>query len=595
MFLKRLVEYAEEEIELPPTLYEKRPVRYIVALGQDGRLLSPEPIDTADPDDKTGKNGTPRYVPSVQRTSGVKPLLLASNSEYTLGLAREKSKPQRVAHCHAAYLEQLERCVQRTQLPAVAAVLRFLRSKPLEQLRLPADWKPDATITFTVDGVFVVDLPEVQAFWAEENDPAADPNRPASVMQCLICGERRPVLERLQSKIKGVPGGQTSGTSLISANAPAFESYGQSASLIAPTCPRCGERFTQGLNRLLASRSNHISLGNAVLVFWTRGKTEFDLFGLLSAPEPEEVAALVQAARRGGPLPAIDHTAFYAAVLTGSGGRAVVRDWIDTTVGDVKKHLARWFAWQAVVGPDGRPARPLGVYSLAAATVHDAKKNPPPPPVARALWRCALSNTPLPGSLLWQAVARNMAERKVSSTRAALIKAVLASRASMERTSEDPLDKEDEMVELDENSPSAAYRCGRLLAVIEEVQRLAIPGIKATVVDRFYGTASTAPASVFSRLLRGAQPHLAKLERDKPGAYRALQQRLQDILAGVSAFPKTLSLEEQGLFALGYYHQRAFDRAQAMAAAERRRAQQATDMGLADLAEVPLTTEEKED
>lgn len=128
------------------------------------------------------------------------------------------------------------------------------------------------------------------------------------------------------------------------------------------------------------------------------------------------------------------------------------------------------------------------------------------------------------------------------------------------------------MVRLDPAHPEPAYHCGRLLAVLEQAQRLAVPGVKATIVDRFYGTASAAPASVFSRLLRGAQPHLAKLERDRPNAYQALQRRLEAIMAVLTGFPSTLTLEQQGLFALGYYHQRAYDRAQARAASERRKA-----------------------
>ena len=71
--------------------------------------------------------------------------------------------------------------------------------------------------------------------------------------------------------------------------------------------------------------------------------------------------------------------------------------------------------------------------------------------------------------------------------------------------------------------------------------------------------------------MRGVQPHLSKLQRDRRGAYFALQQRLEEILGGVSQFPRTLTLEGQGLFTLGYYHQRAYDRAQAREAAERRR------------------------
>jgi len=109
-----------------------------------------------------------------------------------------------------------------------------------------------------------------------------------------------------------------------------------------------------------------------------------------------------------------------------------------------------------------------------------------------------------------------------------------------------------------------------LLAVLEEIQRRAVPGIKATVVDRYFGTASSAPASVFGRLMRGAQPHLSKLERDRHGAYVGLQAQLEDVLSGLKAFPRTLTLTEQGLFSLGYYHQRAHNRARAREGADRR-------------------------
>jgi CRISPR-associated protein Csd1 len=170
-------------------------------------------------------------------------------------------------------------------------------------------------------------------------------------------------------------------------------------------------------------------------------------------------------------------------------------------------------------------------------------------------------------ALLYQAVRRNRAEQGVTYPRAALIKLALCSQQTI-----DTRQKEDSMIRLDSQNTAPAYLCGRLLAVIEETQRLAIPGAKATVVDRFYGTASSAPASVFGRLLRGVQPHLAKLKRDRPGTFHALQRRLEDIQAGLSGFPRVLTLQEQGLFALGYYHQRAADRAQAHEAAARRRA-----------------------
>ena len=140
------------------------------------------------------------------------------------------------------------------------------------------------------------------------------------------------------------------------------------------------------------------------------------------------------------------------------------------------------------------------------------------------------------------------------------------------------------MVQLDPDNTHPAYRCGRLLAVLEAIQREAMPGAKATIIDRFFGTASSAPASVFGRLMRGAQPHLAKLERDKPHVYRALQRRMEDVVQGIDRFPRTLTLEEQALFALGYYHQRAHDRAEARAAGERKKAVLAEQSSMLDQA-----------
>jgi CRISPR-associated protein Csd1 len=177
--------------------------------------------------------------------------------------------------------------------------------------------------------------------------------------------------------------------------------------------------------------------------------------------------------------------------------------------------------------------------------------------------------------LLYQAVRRSRAEQNVTRQRAALIKLVLLSQRSDTQ--------EDDMVELDLENPNPAYRCGRLLAVLAEIQRNAIG--KAAIVDRFYGTASSAPVAVFGRLVRGAQPHLSKLERDRPGVARALQLRMEDVMSGLAAFPTTLTLEEQGLFALGFYHQRAHDRAQMQAAAARKRAGAAAD-------DSPVTTED---
>jgi CRISPR-associated protein Csd1 len=574
MLLQKLGEYYDrlEGTHLPP-LYAEAPVRYIVELDGGGSLRSLRPIDTADPQERATARGVRRPVPQIQRASGTKPLLLADSAEYTFGLVREADKTARAAERHAAYLDILARCSAQTREPAVIAVQAFLQTNPLDQLDLPVDFDAGATLTFRVDDHLPIDLTSVQAFWAAEHDPAAKEG--VTVLQCLVCGNERPVLDRLPGRIKGIPGGQSSGTSIISANSNAFESYGLEASLIAPTCASCAERFTRALNALLADSSSRMMVGNSVFVAWTREEVGFNLFDYVDQPKPDQVQALLEAVFTGRRTASIDETAFYACSLSASGGRAVVRDWIDTTVGDVKRQLAWWFQIQRIVGGSGEPPEPVRLYALAASTVRELRDLPVTVP--RVLVHAALTGSTLPSGLLAQAIRRNTAEQRVTRPRAALIKAVLLSRQ--------PEVKEDRLVQLDVNHPDPAYHCGRLLAVLDATQRTALPGINVSVADRFFGTASSAPLSVFPRLIKGATFHLAKLRRDRPGAYRALQARLEDTQAHLRQFPRILTLDQQGLFALGYYHQRAHDRAAAREAIERRKSgtPQLQDTGIAEL------------
>lgn len=564
MLLNRLREYAEERMDedLPPC-YSRTPVAWIVALDSDGRPVSRQPISRIDPSTARGRRGLDMVAPEVKRAYGIVPLLLADNGEYTFGRAREPEKPDkraRAERAHAAYREILERCATETNEPSVKAVRRFYEHGGADQLDLGDDWDYGLKVTFEVElgngeRHRPIDLPVVQRFWLSVNSPQAHADG-----QCLVCGDRKPILDRMQAKIKGIRGGQPSGTSLISANSAAFESYGLEASKNGPICRECGEAFTRAANALLADDRNCIRIGDATFIFWTRKPQPFDFGSFMLRPDASEVKALLESVRRGRPVGITDDSEFHAAALSASGGRAVVRDWIDTTVVTVAENVARWFMLQRITDPrpddpTGASPRPLGLFALAASTVRDVRRDLPVT-TPRLLFRSALTGTPLPLGVAFQAVRRCRAEQGVTRSRAALIKLVLLSQ-------EPQPSKEEYMVALEPDHSSSAYQCGRLLAVLEAVQYAALPGVKATIVDRFYGAASSTPATVFGTLLRGAQPHLAKLKRDKVGAHVALQRRLEEICSRIGDWPAALPLKEQALFSLGYYHERAHDRAQA--------------------------------
>jgi CRISPR-associated protein Csd1 len=164
------------------------------------------------------------------------------------------------------------------------------------------------------------------------------------------------------------------------------------------------------------------------------------------------------------------------------------------------------------------------------------------PLLAGALTRSILTGGRYPESLLATVVTRIRTDGDISYYRAAIMKAILKRNYNQEVS-----------MGLDEGNKQIAYRLGRLFAVLEKAQEEAIPNANATIKDRFYGSASATPGLVFPQLLRMSQHHLSKINEGS----RILKEKLiQAILNDVDMFPSHLPLEEQGLFTLGYYHQR---------------------------------------
>lgn len=569
MLLQRLV--TRDELapgDRLPSMYQLQSIRYVLDLDTDGRLLGP-PIDTSDPADKTTKRGALRLAPHVKRANAIKPKLLADTAVWALGIRTEKDRPERVVVQQAAFRTLVEAAADATREPTVAAVARFLATFDPSSLPLPADFDAGQALTFRVDGTFPIDLPSVRAFWAEytgagatDDTDGAGSDEAGERLPCVVCGKVRTVLKRHPLKIKGIRGGQVSGTDLISANARAYESYGLENSLIAPTCAHCAESYANALNKLLADRATSLHTASTAHVFWADEAAGFQPGRLLEEPDSEQVRVLLSApfAARAGAL-AIDEAGFHALGLSASGSRVVVRSWLDTTVGEAKRRLARWFALQQMVSPYGEPGEPLPLRRLANGTLRtDERGRPlgrneiPTPGVVDALVGLALAGRPLPDEVLFAAVRRCRSGQEVTRERATLIRMVLGSQAGIKDGRSEP------MPELDDTAVDPAYLCGRLLAILDAIQRRALGTANATVIDKFYGSASSAPASVFGTLLANAQNHLARLRKDHKGAYLALESRLEEVLEKLPAFPATLTLPEQALFALGYYHQRAADR-----------------------------------
>ena len=244
----------------------------------------------------------------------------------------------------------------------------------------------------------------------------------------------------------------------------------------------------------------------------------------------------------------------------------MIRDWLETTVPTVQSSLKLWFEGQRLADAYGQPGRPLGLYTLAASVYRDPSKEMLPV-VPTALIRSALHGDRLPDDLLVRLVRRNRVERAVTYPRAVLTKLIFTFD---ERRHSMMADMEQLNLKPDlQGSEKAAYYCGRLLAELESIQRTALGSINASLTDRYYGAASSTPATAFPALLRGARAHF-EAEEKLSGGLQPIRRSLEEINVHISpAFPKTLNMQQQGIFSLGYYHQRAANRAAAKAASQK--------------------------
>lgn len=547
MLLQQLAADADRIVgELPPPMYDLKPVKWIIELDANGRFLGITP-QTGDGGPKD--RGKLMLVPYVKRTSGLRPLLLADTATYVLGMAQQD---RRVEEKHAAFLELVERCAVATGAPEVAAVVRLLK-RPRQEWEINAEVAPDDVVSFRVDGTHVIDNAAVRAFWANEVAGSEGKASFGHARQCLVCGEHAQIPPNVPVPVKGIPHGQSTGTAIVSVNSKAFESYGLDRATTSGVCQSCGERFGKALNVLLKSEASRLRVGPTIFAFWTQKDVGFDFVTHLSKPDVDQVRSLLSSYRSGETVATVDDSAFYATALSANSGRAVVRDWLSTTVATAKRNLRRWFERARQVDAWGADGMPVGVYRLAAAPYRDASKQMHPA-LPGLLVRAALHGERLPAWIISAVLLRLRAESNVTYEQAVLLKLALLFTNPR---------KESYMSSLETEETSIAYSCGRALAVLEAIQRRALGKVNSTIVDKYFAAASSAPASVFGRLLSGAQPHLAKMRKSEQtkGAAIALERRLEEVLVPIDAFPATLALRDQALFALGYYHQRAADRA----------------------------------
>lgn len=442
-----------------------------------------------------------------------------------------------------------------------------------------------------------------QAF-AEEGETEERDSEPANnATLCLVTGQvGEPIARSHKPKILGVPKIAAGGYIVSFAKAaPAFSSYGFQMGENAPVSESAAAAYALALMDLLQSEDSHINLGPVAICFWAkRSSMVASQFGrFLNKAYPEEVAKFMKAPFAGD----VDHEVMhsdrlYTIALTGNAGRVVIQHWLSQTLDEAVTHFKQW--WndlqiapmfsERVTAAKGKkleateqPPSPFAIPNLARATLRESKQQKPDKLVAERivqLYSAAREGT-APSLMLLKPILDEFQTAFVKDdaskptfpfnvSRFALIKLILLRffRNKSDRKESDFM-PEPQLAD----TPEPAYNLGRLLAVFESLQDRYHNFEKkgAGVVERFYGTASSAPAAVFPQLCKLARHHMSKVRKEDESAARRLDDQIGDILKkfqpaapGESPkFKRMLTLPEQGIFALGFYQQRAKDRAAA--------------------------------
>jgi CRISPR-associated protein Csd1 len=436
-----------------------------------------------------------------------------------------------------------------TDAPELADRMTKAANAPLDEII-------GTNLTFQISGKtsFVHDLQEVIDYWTQTSASTDD----LPVGFCLITGTDQPLARLHDPAIKGVVGAQSSGASIVSFNAPAYTSYGKEQSYNAPVGEHAAFAYCTTLNWLLSQSERRFRIGDATTVFWTAQPTPAEsLFPWMMSGVPEaedektkqRVHSILDKISRGtlGPDDLGDPAVpYYILGLSPNASRLSIRFWhtghLGELVAKVKLHLNQLELvrqWDDANSKHHDPLRPSS-YQLLRQTSREADGIPPL--LGGALMRSILLGVDYPASLITAVHSRIRAERDVTYLKAAILKAWLIRNHHLPITTM-----------LDETNPNPGYRLGRLFAVLEKAQQDALPGLNATIRDRFYASASATPRAVFGRLLRTYQHHLAKLDI---GAKIVREKQTQEILSTLKDFPAHLNLQDQSQFALGYYHQR---------------------------------------
>ena len=571
--LVRCYEALAERGELEKPGWSPVKVSWGLELDADGQVKSLLPLGSMDAKSKQFSR-TMTLPNKLKSTSRASSNFLWDNSEYILGLGKKENTTEK----------NFQACVWRHQEilkdvkhPFAQAIVKFFDGwKPENSFENPIiktnikELIKGGNIVFVMEDSngelqFAHDVPEIRRAWDETYISMGNED----VGRCLVTGEKTPIAI-LHPSISGVYGAKSFGALLVSFNMEASESYGKEQGRNAPVGKYAAFAYGAALNYMVGQADFHGRLGDTTLVYWAEGAEPaygsafMAMMGMGGEDKNEitqkELSSVLTALCQGHTIkwanvPLNPENRFYILGLAPNASRLSVRFFLQDSFDAFVKHYQKHQERLNIVRPAFDERETLSIWALLRETVNpNSRDKSAQPQLVGEMLRAVLTGSLYPSALYTQTEIRIRAEKEINRGKAAIIKAYLLRNVVEQQKDQTHVYKEVLDVELNEQSTYLPYRLGRLFAVLEAVQQKANPNINATIKDRYFNSACATPALVFPTLLRLTQSHLSKIGG---GAEVYYDKMITELLGDVTqSYPLRLSLQDQGIFQIGYYHQK---------------------------------------
>lgn len=569
--LHELARYAELEQELSGSEpgFTTRAIRWLIELSDNGEFINVLPLG-----DKKGQQ-VPKCPEMHNMNAGGRAHFLIETIQTAILLFKANEASKKVSGAeerHKYFKEMLHVAANEvSDLQSLANLLdnenqlARLRERFEKEKAKPSDW-----LSWRIAGADPLQNAAILNWWRKwrtqdkakgklEEKESKKSTMKKNGMICYLTGQ---IIEPVSAhpKITGLigVGGLSMGDVMVGFDKDAFCSFKLEQAYNAAMHETVARKYVDALNYLIKNHSR--KLANALVVHWFKEPVNEEndpLAFLFEPPEITEAAALGSArhileALRTGQRPIPTNNRYYALTISGASGRVMVRDWMEGSFEELVLKIEQWFSDLEIVARDGdNLAREPKFMAACGSIVRDLKDLPAP--VAATLWRVALAGLPIPQPFIAQALARFrfdvIEDKPFNHARMGLIKAYFIRKGGNHYMS----------AYLNKEHPEPAYHCGRLLAMLARLQRAALGDVGAGVVQRYYVAASQTPGLTLGRLIGNAKNHLNKLEAGLAFWYEDQLAEIWDHIK--DHVPATLNLEQQTLFALGYYQQIAANRA----------------------------------